>query len=57
MNAFFYRNLNSVDFDADQFMRDLESVMKHRGSEENGSDFDEEGSSSGLDYGNLSTPK
>ncbi|KAL0431834.1 UNVERIFIED_CONTAM: protein ecdysoneless [Sesamum radiatum] len=45
------RNFKDVDFDVDQFMKDMETVMGHRGSKDNGSDFDlEEGSSSDLDF-------
>ncbi|KAL3838658.1 hypothetical protein ACJIZ3_023249 [Penstemon smallii] len=45
------RNLNDVDFDVDQFMIDMESVMRHRSSKDNGSDLDlEEGSSSDMDF-------
>ncbi|KAL0461441.1 UNVERIFIED_CONTAM: protein ecdysoneless [Sesamum latifolium] len=45
------RNFKDVDFDVDQFMKDMETVMRHRGAKDNGSDFDlEEGSSSDLDF-------
>ncbi|KAK4430513.1 protein ecdysoneless [Sesamum alatum] len=45
------RNFKDVDFDVDQFMKDMETVMGHRGSKDTGSDFDvEEGSSSDLDF-------
>ncbi|KAI3462136.1 hypothetical protein Pfo_018799 [Paulownia fortunei] len=45
------RNLKDVDFDVDQFMKDMETVMGHRGSKDNGSDLDlEEGLSSDLDF-------
>ncbi|KAK4411736.1 protein ecdysoneless [Sesamum angolense] len=46
-----FRNFKDVDFDVDQFMKDMETVMGHRGSKDNGSDLDlEEGSSSDLDF-------
>ncbi|KAL0423163.1 UNVERIFIED_CONTAM: protein ecdysoneless [Sesamum radiatum] len=46
-----FRNFKDVDFDVDQFMKDMETVMGHRGSKDKGSDFDlEEGSSSDLDF-------
>ncbi|KAL2553927.1 Protein SGT1-like protein [Forsythia ovata] len=32
------RNMEDVNFDVDQFMKDMESVMRHRGSEDTGSD-------------------
>lgn len=45
------KKLKDVDFDADQFMKDIETVMGHRGSDENDSDLDlEEGLSSDLDF-------
>ncbi|KAL2246666.1 UNVERIFIED_CONTAM: Protein ecdysoneless [Sesamum indicum] len=45
------RDFKDVDFDVDQFMKDMETVMGNRGSKDNGSDFDlEEGSSSDLDF-------
>lgn len=45
------RNLKDVDFDAERFMKDIESVMKVPGSEFTGSDVDiEEGSSSDMDF-------
>lgn len=45
------RKLKDVDFDADQFMKDMETVMGHRGFNEKDSDLDlEEGSSSDLDF-------
>ncbi|XP_042038892.1 protein ecdysoneless homolog [Salvia splendens] len=44
-------NLEDVDLDVDQFMKDMESVMGLRGSDKNDSDIDlEEGSSSDLDF-------
>lgn len=48
--------MKDVDFDADQFMKDMEKLMGHHGSKDIGSDLDlDEGLSSDLDYGNLST--
>ncbi|KAG8373445.1 hypothetical protein BUALT_Bualt11G0025000 [Buddleja alternifolia] len=45
------RNLKDVDFDVDQFMKDMDTVMGHRGSKDNDSDLEvEEGSSSDLDF-------
>ncbi|KAL8550204.1 hypothetical protein ACS0TY_008868 [Phlomoides rotata] len=45
------RNLKDVDFDVDQFMKDMETVMGHRGSKDNDSDLDlEDGLSSDLDF-------
>ncbi|KAK6154160.1 hypothetical protein DH2020_013799 [Rehmannia glutinosa] len=44
------RNMKDVDFDVDQFMKDMETVMGHSGSKDNGNDFDlDEGLSSDLD--------
>lgn len=48
--------MKDVDFDADQFMKDMEKLMGHHGSKDIGSDLDlDEGLSSDLDSGNLST--
>lgn len=48
--------MKDVDFDADQFMKDMETIMGHHGPERNDNDLDlEEGSSSDLDFGNLSS--
>ncbi|PIM98968.1 hypothetical protein CDL12_28539 [Handroanthus impetiginosus] len=42
--------MKDVEFDVDQFMKDMETVMAHR-SKDDGSDVDmEEGSSSDLDF-------
>ncbi|KAL6548087.1 hypothetical protein OROHE_009149 [Orobanche hederae] len=45
------RNLKDVDFDVDQFMKDMETVMGPHGSNDNDSDLDlDEGLSSDLDF-------
>ncbi|KAL6977878.1 hypothetical protein U1Q18_026661 [Sarracenia purpurea var. burkii] len=45
------RNLEAVDFNVDRFMKDMESVMGHQGSEDTHSNVDiEEGSSSDMDF-------
>ncbi|KAM1116181.1 hypothetical protein TB2_006611 [Malus domestica] len=45
------RNLTEVDFDADRFYKDLESIMKFEGNEDAAIDDDtEEGSSSEMDF-------
>lgn len=45
------RNLKDIDFDVDQFMKDMEMVMGRHGSREDGSDVDpEDGLSSDLDF-------
>ncbi|CAA0831801.1 Protein SGT1 homolog [Striga hermonthica] len=46
-------NMKDVEFDVDQFMKDMETVMGQRGSEDNDSDLDvnvDEGLSSDLDF-------
>lgn len=45
------RNMKDVEFDADRFMKDMESVLTRQGFEGGGSDVDlEEGSSSDMDF-------
>ncbi|CAI9763467.1 unnamed protein product [Fraxinus pennsylvanica] len=45
------RNMKDVNLDVDQFMKDMESVMRHRGSEDIGSDHDlEEEPLSDMDF-------
>ncbi|KAJ4825337.1 hypothetical protein Tsubulata_002680 [Turnera subulata] len=45
------RNMKMVDLDADQFLKDMESVMNHHGREDDASNADtDEGSSSDLDF-------
>lgn len=45
------RNLKEVDLDADQFFKDMESVMKRHGRQADASDVDtEEASSSDMDF-------
>lgn len=48
--------MKDVDFDVDQFMKDVETVMGHHQSGENDSDAElEDGLSSDLDFGNESS--
>ena len=50
----FYRDTKDVDFDADRFMKDMESVLRGQGFEDTGNDVDHgESSSSDMDFGNL----
>ncbi|KAL9152107.1 hypothetical protein ABFS82_11G097500 [Erythranthe guttata] len=43
-------DLKDVDFDADQFMKEMEKIMGHRGSNNDGSDLDLDEGSSDLDF-------
>ncbi|KAL7135482.1 hypothetical protein ABFS83_11G099900 [Erythranthe nasuta] len=43
-------DLKDVDFDADQFMKEMEKIMGHRGSNDDGSDLDLDEGSSDLDF-------
>ncbi|KAJ0040144.1 hypothetical protein Pint_27695 [Pistacia integerrima] len=45
------RNLEEVDIDVDRFIKDMESVMRHQGSEETANNADsDKGSSSDMDF-------
>ncbi|KAF3439200.1 hypothetical protein FNV43_RR17475 [Rhamnella rubrinervis] len=45
------RDLNEVNLDVDKFMKEMESIMKHRNSKDTANDDDfEDGSSSDLDF-------
>lgn len=48
----FFRNMKDVDFNVDRFMKDMESVLMHKGLEDTGSDVDLE-EDSDLDFGNF----
>lgn len=46
--------MKEVDLDVEQFLKDMESVMKHHDPEDNASDADtEEALSSDMDFGKL----
>lgn len=48
------RTMEDVELDADQFMKDMESVMQHKGFDNGGNDFElEEGSSSDMEFDDL----
>ncbi|KAJ0097631.1 hypothetical protein Patl1_28332 [Pistacia atlantica] len=45
------RNLEEIDIDVDRFIKDMESVMRHQGSEETANNADsDKGSSSDMDF-------
>ncbi|KAL9152106.1 hypothetical protein ABFS82_11G097400 [Erythranthe guttata] len=47
---YIFSDLKDVDFDADQFMKEMEKIMGHRGSNNDGSDLDLDEGSSDLDF-------